>query len=62
MIDPNNIQQIADAIKLLRDDPSKRKALSVGALETAKNLTIEHRAKGILDFISNKIMNDGNCR
>ena len=62
MIDPNNIQQIADAIKLLRDDPSKRKALSVGALETAKNLTIEHRAKGILDFISNKIMNDGCCR
>lgn len=55
MIDPENIQEIASAIKDLRDNPEKRNALSDGALETAKNLTIEQRAESILNFIKERI-------
>lgn len=55
MIDPENVQEIANAIKELRDDPEKRIALSGGALETAKNLTIEERADSILNFIKERI-------
>ena len=55
MIDPENIQEIANAIKELRDNPVKRNALSDGALETAKNLTIELRAESIVKFMESKI-------
>lgn len=55
MIDPENVQEIAIAIKELRDNPEKRNALSDGALETAKNLTIEQRAESILNFIKERI-------
>lgn len=55
MIDPESIPEIANAIKVLRDTPEKRNALSGGALETAKNLTIEQRAESILNFINERI-------
>jgi glycosyltransferase involved in cell wall biosynthesis len=55
MIDPESIQEIANAIKVLRDNPEKRNALSVGALETAKNLTIEQRVESIVEFMESKI-------
>ena len=55
MIDPENIQEIAHAIKELRDNPVKRNALSDGALKTAKNLTIELRAESIVKFMESKI-------
>lgn len=51
MIEPEKVQEIAYAIKELRDNPAKRIALSEGALDTAKKLTIEHRAQNILSFI-----------
>lgn len=55
MVDPYDIQQITDAIVELRDNPKERERLSIGALETAKYLTIEQRAKSILAFMANKI-------
>ena len=55
MIEPEDTKQIAEAIMDLRDNPKKRELLSKGSLETAKALTIEQRAKSILDFISQRI-------
>ena len=55
MIDPTNVQEIAQAIQELRDNEQKRELLSKGALEMAKKLTIEKRAQGIVDFIQSKI-------
>lgn len=57
MVSPNNIDEITDAIVTLRDNVKKRNALSQGALEMAKTLTIEQRAKGIVEFIKFKINN-----
>lgn len=51
MIDPNNIDEIAAAIVKLRDDKQLREKLSEGAMETAKDLTIEKRAEKIEGFI-----------
>ena len=54
-IDPENIQEIANAIRVIRDDPAKRTVLSRGALETAANLTIKQRAESIAKFMESKI-------
>lgn len=55
MVDPNNIDEIRTAIIKLRDDADLRNRLSVGALNRAKSLVIEERAKSIIDFICEKI-------
>lgn len=55
MIDPTNIKMISEAISNLIKDEQKREALSLGALETAKKLTIERRAKLIVEFIKSKL-------
>ncbi len=57
MIDPNNIDEIANAIGKLRDDVVLREKLADGALQKAQSLTIEKRAEAILDFIKTKISN-----
>lgn len=54
LVDPNDIDAIAYAIKKLRDDKTLRVKLSIGALETASRLTISQRARTIIDFIGNK--------
>ena len=51
MIDPMDVDEIKKAIELLRDDESLRARLSDGALEKAKSLTIDQRAKRIIEFI-----------
>ena len=51
MIDPNNVDEIADAIKDLKENKEKRQQLSQGALRMAEELTISHRAQRILDFM-----------
>lgn len=58
MIDPNNVNQIADAIQRLIDCPELRLKMSEEALKTAQNLTIDKRSKKIIQFINNKIIND----
>lgn len=55
MIDPNNVDEIASAIKKLRDNKELREQLAEGALKKAESLTIEKRANAIIDFIKSKI-------
>lgn len=54
LIDPNNVCEIANAIKTLKDEITLREKLSIGALITANKLTIEKRARRILQFIYDK--------
>lgn len=51
MVDPEDVNQIAAAIKQLRDDEKKREFLSKGALEKSQSLSIKQRASNILSFI-----------
>ena len=55
MVEPNNIDEISNAIQKLRDDKVKRERLSLGALETTRNLTIERRAFNIISFLKKHI-------
>lgn len=57
MIDPMSIDEIADAIKRLRDDNLLCAKLSKGALNKAKSLTIDKRAEAVIGFIQSKINN-----
>lgn len=51
LINPNDIDAIANAIKKLKDDENKRREMSECALKTASNLTITQRTKNIIEFI-----------
>lgn len=55
LISPSNIDEIASAIKKLKNNNALRKNLSDGALITAKKLTISHRAMRILEFMEKNI-------
>lgn len=55
MIDPESIDEIASAIVTLRDNVKMREDLASGSIEKAKSLTIEKRAKTIIDFMLSKI-------
>lgn len=52
LVDPMNIDEIAAAIKRLKEDATLREGLVKGALETAKAQEINIRAGKIIDFIS----------
>ena len=51
MIDPLNVDEIADAIRELKENKEKRMRLSNGALKMANDLTIDSRAQRILEFM-----------
>lgn len=53
-IDPNSIEELANAIALLKNNTELREKLAEGALSKAKGLTIDQRAKSILRFIEEK--------
>lgn len=55
LVDPDNITQIREAICLLRDDVVLRERLAEQALLDAQKLTIEQRAKNILEFIRSTV-------
>lgn len=55
LIDCHNIDQIADAIKKLKDDIILRKQLSLGARNMAMGLSIDERARKILTFIQSRL-------
>lgn len=57
MVDPNNVDEIAAAIRTLRDDKEKLTGLSRGALKKAASLTIDKRAGNIMSFIHDRILN-----
>ena len=54
LIDPNDWQQIRDAIKRVKDNGKIRENISTAALKTAKKLSLEERAKRIIDFMVSK--------
>lgn len=51
LVDPNDIVQIRTAIRKLRDDIQLRNTLAKQALRDAQGLTIDKRARNILEFI-----------
>ena len=51
MVDPENVDEIANAIAELRDNSEIRKEMSKVALHTAANLTIRIRAEKIAEFM-----------
>lgn len=55
MVDPINVNEIASAIRELKDNPERRFDLAKGALKKAESLTIDRRAKAILNFMDSKI-------
>lgn len=55
LVDPMNIDEIRNAIIRIQHDAGLRERLSIGASETAKQLTIEARATNIMRFIEEKI-------
>lgn len=57
MVDPNNVDEIYDAIVKLRDDDGLRNHLSEGAMQRAKSLTLSQRATSIIEFMNSQINN-----
>lgn len=55
LIDPRNIDEMANAISTLKENKEKRNQLAEGALKKAEDLTIDKRAKAIMEFIKDKI-------
>lgn len=53
-IDPMNSDEIADAIMKLKNDNKLRIQLAKGSLKMAEKLTLENRAKNILEYIEEK--------
>lgn len=53
MVDPLDVNEIAEAIYTLKNNESLRKQLSEGAIKTSSELTIKNRVSRILDFIKN---------
>ena len=51
LVNPMNVQEIADAIVKLKNDEPLRLTLSEGALKKTSDLTIEKRVTKILKFI-----------
>lgn len=54
MIDPNSVDEIADAIVAIKQDDIRRKQMSKMAFKTAEGLSIEKRAERIAEFINQK--------
>lgn len=55
MIDPDNVDEIATAIKTLKADNEQRKNMAEAAQKTAAGLSIQKRAERIIDFIKSRI-------
>ena len=55
LIDPLNVDEIANAIKKLVSSDSLQDRLSYGALKTSEQLSIDVRGKKIVDFLENVV-------
>lgn len=53
-INPNDANELAEAIDKVKTDSAFRKSLAEGSCKKAKELTLEVRAKNIISFIQNK--------
>lgn len=56
MVDPMNVDEIAEGIKVIKSDSVKRDGMSKAALSTAAELTIDQRAEKIISFIESKLL------
>lgn len=54
MVDPMNIEQIAEAIRKIYYDHDLKISMELASLEKATNLTISNRARNIINFIKDK--------
>jgi glycosyltransferase involved in cell wall biosynthesis len=54
-IDPYSVDDIARAIKHLKDNPNVRKKMSEASVSKSKSLTIRTRAMNVLNFISERM-------
>ena len=54
MVDPMNIEQIAEAIRKIYYDHDLKTSMELASLEKATNLTISNRARNIINFIKDK--------
>lgn len=54
LIDPNSVEQIAEAIKTVKDDKALQASLAAQSLEKAQSLALPDRAQRIITFISGK--------
>ena len=59
-IDPMNIEQIKNAILLLKGNDVLRLKMSKASLEKAKNMSLATRADRILCWLDEKAMTDSN--
>jgi len=55
LVDPYDINAIANAIKLLKEDSAYRNELSINAIKTSLELTLDKRAEKILEYIKDRI-------
>lgn len=55
LVDPNNIDEIGNAILKLKADDGKRNVMADNAYNKAKDMTIENRVRNILNYIENAI-------
>lgn len=55
MIDPKNVDAIADAIVRLRDNKQLRDQMAESSLQKASSLTIDQRASDIIEFMKTKM-------
>lgn len=58
MVDPNNIDDLAEAIYKVKHDFNLRNKLAEGSLLKARSLTISQRVDNILAFMNEKIINN----
>ncbi len=61
-INPESVDEIAEAIKALHDKPELCEKMGGVALEKASSLTIEKRAKAILDFMEGCVKGKDHAR
>lgn len=61
-INPESVDEIAEAIKTLHDKLELRNKMGAAALQKASSMTIENRAKAILNFMEDCVKGDDHAR
>ena len=54
LVDPNDVEEIKNAIQKLYDNDKLREQLAQGSILKSKDLTLNKRAKNIIKFIKSK--------
>ena len=54
LVDPDNVEEIKNAIQKLYDNEMLRAQMSKGSISKSKNLTLNNRAKNIIEFMTLK--------